>query len=219
MQVAGQIKKRRESTQTHNKLKRKMSIKSKACAVVLLPWMMRSGETHDQMQETHEQHSPDVARDLKASLLAPALPGPRRSVFGSVGPHLTSSKLELVKDVSPYLPAAEITALWRFIGLHVRLHLDVDVDVHAGSGFRHGEKNSQTNLKNSHKACEETRSWCAVISVNCVVARVIRTERRINVLSERKENRRRHTHTLPRQGARPPLRTPSSPTTPKPEHT
>ena len=50
--------------------------------------MTRSGETNEQMQENHEQHSPDVARGLKASL---PVTGPRRSVFRSVGPHLTSS--------------------------------------------------------------------------------------------------------------------------------
>ena len=75
------------------------------------------GETKAQMQETHEQHTPDVARG---------------------------------QGRNPCLPAAEIPALWRFIGLHIRLHLRVDV--HAGSGSWHGEKNSKKKTKNSHTA-------------------------------------------------------------------
>ena len=36
--------------------------------------MTRSGKTIEQMQETRERHSPDLARGLEASLQAPALP-------------------------------------------------------------------------------------------------------------------------------------------------
>ena len=83
-----------------------------------------------QIQETHEQHSPYVARGAKASVQAPALPG--RGVL---------ERWPLLDVV--YLPAAEIPALRRFIGLHVPQHLRVEIHVHAGSESRHGEKNSQ----------------------------------------------------------------------------
>ena len=36
--------------------------------------MTRSGKTIEQMQETRKRHTPDLARGLEASLLAPALP-------------------------------------------------------------------------------------------------------------------------------------------------
>ena len=36
--------------------------------------MTRSGKTIEQTQETGKRHTPDVARGLEASLLAPALP-------------------------------------------------------------------------------------------------------------------------------------------------
>ena len=57
-------------------------------------------------------------------------------------PSVDVVQLEVVKGVTPCLPTAKIPALWRSIGLHIRLHLHVDVGVHARSGSRHGEKNS-----------------------------------------------------------------------------
>ena len=48
------------------------------CCAVLLLWvtmtMTRLGKTTEQMQETGKRHTPDLARGLEASLLAPALP-------------------------------------------------------------------------------------------------------------------------------------------------
>ena len=48
------------------------------CCAALLLWMTmtmtRSGKTVEQMQETRKRHTPDLARGLEASLLAPALP-------------------------------------------------------------------------------------------------------------------------------------------------
>ena len=48
------------------------------CCAALLLWvtttMTRSGNTIERMQETRKRHTPDVARGLEASLLAPALP-------------------------------------------------------------------------------------------------------------------------------------------------
>ena len=36
--------------------------------------MMRSGKTIEQIQETLKRHTPDLARSLEASLLAPTFP-------------------------------------------------------------------------------------------------------------------------------------------------
>ena len=64
------------------------------CCAALLLWvtmtMTRLGKTTEQMQETGKRHTPDLARGLEASLLAPALPS-HGLVFRSVRPQLTSS--------------------------------------------------------------------------------------------------------------------------------
>ena len=48
------------------------------CCAALLLWMTmtmtRSGKAIEQVQETRERHTPDLARGLEASLRTPALP-------------------------------------------------------------------------------------------------------------------------------------------------
>ena len=80
MQVAGQMNNDENRPKLSSQIDTEVvdQVAGLGCCAALLLWvtmtMTRSGEAIEQVQETRKRHTPDLARGLEASLLAPALP-------------------------------------------------------------------------------------------------------------------------------------------------
>ena len=120
------------------------------------------------------------------------------------------------------LPAAKIPALWHCIGLHIRLHLHVDVGVHAGFKSRYGERNFEKKRKIAIRLRREPSVVCSDQCELCCGAccwysemqtgmrrKIIKKKnmRKCNVSTQQKKHQ--HTHKSARPATHAPSRMPT----------